>query len=170
MADIQTETTWFLAQLKPNSAKIAQTNLQRQKFETFLPLEEETRQRNGRFITSLRPLFPGYLFVALDTAQGLWRAVNSTQGITKLVSFGKQPAPVPQDLVTQLMLRCDEAGKVLPPSALQPGDQVALTQGPFAHFAAEIEKIAPDRRVWVLIDLMGRRTRVAVDEGHLKAV
>ena len=163
-------TSWFLAQMKPNCATIAKTNLQRQGFKTFLPLEEETRQRGGKFITAMRPLFPGYIFVAFNVASGLWRRVNSTTGITRLVSFGKEPTVVPLDLVSQLMLRCDAKGKVLPPKLLKPGDQVALSTGPFANFVAEIEKIAPDRRVWVLMDIMGAQTRVAVRADQVRAV
>ena len=41
---------------------------QRQGFQTFLPMEEETRQRNGKFVTAMRPLFPGYIFVTFDVA------------------------------------------------------------------------------------------------------
>ena len=163
-------TTWFLAQLKPNSAQIAHKNLSRQGFQTFLPMEEETRQRNGKFVTVDRPLFPGYIFVAFDRAKGLWRAVNSTHGITRLVSFGKEPARVPLDLVSQLMQRCDSSGKLLPPKLLKPGDQVTLTKGPFADFVAEVEKIEPDRRVWVLMDIMGGQTRVSVGADQIKAV
>jgi transcriptional antiterminator RfaH len=163
-------TSWFLAQMKPNCATNAKTNLQRQGFKTFLPLEEETRQRGGKFITAMRPLFPGYIFVAFNVASGLWRAVNSTTGITRLVSFGKEPTVVPLDLVSQLMLRCDAQGKVLPPKLLKPGDQVALGTGPFANFVAEIEKIAPDRRVWVLMDIMGAQTRVAVRADQVRAL
>lgn len=162
-------TSWFLAQLKPNCAKIADKHLKRQGFETFLPLEEETRERNGKFITTERPLFPGYIFVAFDAARGLWRKVNSTNGITKLISFGREPAIVPQDLVSQIRQRCDASGKLLPPKALQPGDQVTLTTGPFTNFVAEVEKIAPDRRVWILMELMGGQTRVSVDPGQLRA-
>jgi transcriptional antiterminator RfaH len=163
-------TTWFLAQLKPNSAQIANKNLGRQGFRTFLPMEEETRQRNGKFVTANKPLFPGYIFVALDVTRGLWRSVNSTYGITRLVSFGKEPAPVPLDLVSQLMLRCDASGKLLPPKILRPGDLVALTTGPFANFVAEVEKVAPDRRVWVLMELMGGQTRVAIGADQLRAI
>lgn len=162
-------TSWFLAQLKPNCASIADKNLKRQGFRTFLPLEEETRQRNGKFVTAMRPLFPGYIFVAFDVACGLWRTVNSTYGITRLVSFGKEPTAVPLDLVSQLMLRCDAAGKLLPPKLLKPGDQVTLTKGPFAHFVAEVEEIAPDSRVWVLMELIGGQTRVAVGADQLRA-
>lgn len=163
-------TKWFLAQLKPNSASIADKNLKRQGFTTFLPLEEETLQRNGKFVTAMRPLFPGYIFVAFDVDRGLWRTVNSTHGITRLVSFGKAPAAVPIDLVSQLMLRCDSSGKLLSPKGLKPGDKVTLTKGPFANFVAEVEKIAPDRRVWLLMEIMGGKTRVAVSPAQLRTV
>ena len=163
-------TTWFLAQFKPNSHNIAERNLTRQGFRTFLPLQEETRRARGKFITQMRPLFPGYLFVALDMLKGGWRAVNSTYGITRLVSLGKEPTPVPLDLVSQLMLRCDREGKLLPPKLLKPGDEVMLTKGPFANFVAMIETIAPDRRVYVLLELMGAQTRVAVSGEHLRAL
>jgi transcriptional antiterminator RfaH len=156
------QTVWFLAQLKPNCARIAETNLKRQGFETFLPMEEETRSRGVRFVTTQRPLFPGYMFVGFDIDKGLWRAVNSTHGVTRLVSFGKEPSAVPQELVSQLMLSCDTAGKFLTQPQLKPGDQVQITAGPFASFVAQIETLAPARRVWVLLDFMGGQTRVEV--------
>lgn len=166
----QRGTSWFLAQLKPNSAAIADKNLKRQGFKTFLPQEERTRRRGGKFVASMQPLFPGYIFVAFVAAQGSWRTVNSTYGITKLVSFGKEPAAVPLDLISQLMLRCDTQGKLLPPKLLKSGDQVTLTKGPFANFVAEVEAIAPDQRVWVLIDIMGGKTRVALQAEQLRSV
>lgn len=163
-------TTWFLAQLKPNSDRIAERHLTRQGFTTFLPRQEVTRRVRDHFITALRPLFPGYIFLALNAAMGHWRAVNGTSGISRLVSFGQAPAPVPADIVRQLRARCDASGLLLPPKVLQPGDQVCLTSGPFANFVAEIESIVPDRRVWVLMDLMGGRTRVAVAAEQLRLV
>ena len=163
-------TTWFLAQTKPNSHRIAERNLGRQGFRTFLPLQEETRRARGRFTTRMRPLFPGYVFVAFDVEVGGWRAVNSTYGITRLVSLGKEPTPVPPDLVSQLMLRCDREGKLTPLKLLKPGDEVTVTKGPFAEVIAKIERIAPDRRVWVLMEIMGGENRVALDAQHLRAV
>lgn len=163
-------SSWFLAQIKPNSHNIAERNLSRQGFRIFLPMQEETKRARGKFTTQMRPLFPGYLFVALDLLRGGWRAVNSTYGITRIVSLGKEPTPVPLDLVSQLMLRCDREGKLLPPKLLKPGDEVTLTKGPFTNFVATIESIAPDKRVWVLMELMGAQTRVAVSVDHLKAI
>jgi len=170
MSNRDSGTSWFLAQYKPNSHRIAERNLTRQGFRTFLPMQEETKRVRGKFATRLRPLFQGYLFVALDPRQGGWRAINSTYGITRLVSLGQEPTPVPLDLVSQLMLRCDASGQLLPPRLLHPGDQVTLTKGPFTDFVATIETIAPGRRVWVLIEIMGGETRVAVSAAHLRAV
>lgn len=162
--------TWFLAQLKPNSARIARENLSRQGFETFLPLEEVTVRRRGQFAVTMRPIFPGYMFVSFDRERGFWRAINSTYGVIKLVSFGREPAPVPERLITELMLRCDSTGKLLPPTTLEPGESVRVQSGPFANLVAEIEKIEPDRRVWLLLDILGRKTRVAVSADRVRPI
>lgn len=160
--------SWFLAQIKPNSHEIARRNLTRQGFALFLPLSEETRRTGSGFTTKRRPLFPGYLFVRLDISGGHWRAVNSTYGITRLVSLGNSPTPVPDDLVNRLMARCDSAGLLQPAPEMQIGDEVQFTKGPFAHLVATIEQIAPDKRIYVLLDLMGAKTRVCVNAGHLQ--
>ena len=49
----------------------------------------------------------------------------------------------------------------LRPDALQRGDCVGVTSGPFADFIGTIKKIAPEQSVWVLWELMGAQTRVA---------
>ena len=68
------------------------------------------------------------------------------------------------------MLRCDEGGKLLPPRILMTGDAVKISGGPFANFVATVEEIGPDQRVWVLLDLMGQTTRVAVQPEALQVV
>ena len=163
-------TRWFLAQCKPNSHNLAKRNLVRQGFPVFLPLQETTRRARGRFVTQMRPLFPGYLFVALDVRNGPWRTVNSTLGITRLVSLGGEPTPVPSDLVDQLRLRCDPEGQLLPAQSFKPGDRVTLDRGPFANFVATIESLDPDRRIWVLLELMGHQTRVAVQADQIRVM
>ena len=122
----QIETTWFLAQLKPNCHRIAERNLKRQGFQSFLPMQEESGRAGSRFDSQMRPLFPGYLFVAFNKALGGWWKVNSTYGIVRLVSTGNTPVEVPLSLVTQLMLRCDNSGKLLPTKQFSRGDQVVI--------------------------------------------
>ena len=163
-------TSWHLAQLKPNSARIAERNLLRQGFDVFLPRIEETVRRGQKFVMEQRALFPGYVFVGLDPAKPNWRSINATLGVSRLVSFGAAPVQVPDDLVLGLMARCNGDGLLQPEAGLKAGDTVVLTHGPFTDFVATIDRIAPDRRVWVLLDLMGQQVRLNTDTRHLAVV
>ena len=161
---------WYLVQFKPNSHNIALRNLNRQGFETFLPMLSVTSRVGSRFVSKSRPLFTGYLFVALDAGQGEWRKINSTYGVTRIVSFAGQPSPVPHDLVAGLQARCDESGVFTAASDLAPQDQVTLQKGPFSQFVATVESLDEDQRIWVLIDLMGQKTRITVAHEDLTKI
>ncbi len=156
---------WHLAQVKPNAYRIAQRNLERQGFSVFNPLQDLTRKTRGQFVTRPLPLFPGYLFVCFDPLSGGYRQVNATLGISRLVSFGERPAEVPGDLIAALMSRCDAQGRMVQPAEVQAGDRVRFVKGPFADFVATIDSIESDRRIWVLMDLLGRDTRISIERG-----
>lgn len=168
MPHLKPNAAWYLVQLKPNSRHIAERNLWRQGFRTFLPHHRETRRVRGAFVTKAHPLFPGYLFVLLDMAGAGWRSVNSTLGVSRLVSFGSLPSPVPNGLVEELSSRCDNDGNLTMSRALRTGDEITLSKGPFADFLATIEKIDADRRVWLLLDIMGRKTRITASAADLE--
>jgi transcriptional antiterminator RfaH len=160
---------WYLAQVRPNQCHIAEKNLARQGFPVFCPTQEETRRRGGRFVSEIRPLFPGYLFVSFNPASSAWRTINSTYGVSRVVTFGERgPAPVPRDLVAALMARCDEAGHLWPSQELKSGDKARVLSGPFAQFVATVESLAPQRRVWVLLDILGSQTRIWLDVAQLR--
>ena len=159
---------WYLAQLKPNAVEVARRNLGAQKFPVFIPTQLETRRLRGQFRTVSRLLFPGYIFVSLNPKEGRWRAINSTPGVTRLVAFGGVPAAVPCGLVEQIALGCDADGQLLPPDTLEPGDRVVVSSGPFAGILAEVERSTDERRVWILLELMGQTARIQVRQDSLK--
>ena len=99
-----------------------------------------------------------------------WRTINSTIGVSRLVSFDGKPAALPQQFVFGLMQRCDTTGKILSPNSLNGGDNVELLTGPFAHFIATIDAIDPEQRIWVLMDVMGQRTRMRVTSDQLRLI
>ena len=159
---------WYLLQLKPNSHRIAERNLNRQGFKTFVPMQEVTRRKASHFVNDLKPLFPGYMFVSFDTEIDAWRKINSTMGVSRLVSFGSEPKALPTQLVSGLMMRCDENGKLLPPNTLREGDSVELLTGPFAKFVATVDSIDPEQRIWVIMDYMGQKTRIQIASDQLR--
>ena len=147
---------------------MAARNLARQGCDVFLPLMEQTRRTAQQFRTELRPLFPGYLFVGLQTQAPSWRTLNSTLGVARGVSLDGTYRPVPETLITQLQSQCDEAGVFRAQDVFRSGDVVQIQTGPFASFLAEVENMAPDQRIWVLIDLMGQKSRVTVNQQDLR--
>ena len=163
-------TSWYIVQFKPNSHKIAVRNLQRQGFETFLPMHELTRRTASKFEAVIRPLFAGYMFVFCDPEKAPWRQINSTYGISRMLSFTEGPKPVPELLIAGLRARCDSVGKVVPLENFETGQSVEMHSGPFTNFIATVEQMASDARVWVLLDFMGKATRVQVDRKQIQAV
>ena len=91
-------------------------------------------------------------------------------GVFGQPSFGAAPTPVPRDVFAALAQRCDGRGKLIPSPPLQSGDRVVMPCGPFAEFVATVDRIDPDRRVWILLDMMGGKTRVAVPPDQVRAV
>ena len=175
----KTETThdlrWYLVQCKPNVAQIAVRNLENQSFGTFLPLQEITKRKGKIFLRRIRPLFPGYLFVQIDPDQGPWRQINSTRGVARLVRLGVEPSVVPKEIVDALMARCDKQSILRQTSEIQSGqlhagNQAQVTQGPFSGFIATISNTEPNNRINILIEIMGQKTKVAINAGALQPI
>ncbi|MDB2405215.1 transcriptional activator RfaH [bacterium] len=158
---------WFILQYKPNSHHQAAKNLNRQGFEIFLPLHDNTSQRLSRFISTSKPLFPGYMFIRFDRAASEWNKINNTYGVSRLITFSSLLKPIPSIFVDNLMMRYDLSGKLLPIKKLNKGDQVTVLTGPFANFIATVEKYEADQRIWILMDLMGRKTKIQTPSDNL---
>jgi transcriptional antiterminator RfaH len=151
---------WFILQFKANSHYLAAKNLNQQGFKTFLPLRHSTSRKTSRFISTTQPLFPGYMFIQFDKAESEWHKINSTFGVLRLVTFNNILKSVPSIFMNKMMKRCDLSGKLRSVNKLSKGDQVKVLDGPFASFIATVEKYESDQRIWVLMDLMGRKTKI----------
>lgn len=161
---------WYVVQHRPNAEAIARRNLERQGVIVFAPFEVLTHRKAERLIEKRLALFPGYLFACFDPQAVRWGAVNSTYGVSRLVSFSNgRPSEVPTALIAELKARCDEAGKLLPQQSFDAGDHVIVRGGPFADFAGTVEKLAPEKRVWVLLDILGQKTRVAISRQDIRS-
>ena len=159
---------WYLIQIKRNSHRIANHNLNQQGFKTFLPLQDLTSRRGSEFSTSTKPLFPGYMFVRIKPDGAPWQKINSTLGVSRLICQDGMPKKVPTEVVSGLISRCDSLGRLLPPTAVHHGDTVEIHSGALANFIATVETIDSRRRIWVLMDIMGQITRVQVASEQVK--
>jgi transcriptional antiterminator RfaH len=162
---------WYVVHTQPQNELRAEINLRRQGFATYLPRYQRTRRHARKTETVARPLFPRYLFVGLDLARDRWRAIQSTFGVSNLVFAGDTPLAMPDGVIEQIRAREGGEGFVTLglPAGIGPGSRVRLIDGIFAESKGILERIADDRRVAILLELLGREVRVFVPAASVGA-
>jgi transcription antitermination factor NusG len=102
-------------------------------------------------------------------AVGLW-TVHYAPGMRGVVMFGGEPACVDARVIARLQTRLADVEVVdALGEALNPGDHVVITQGPFAEFDAVFDKrLSADGRVRVLIEFLQRSTPVEIEARALR--
>jgi transcriptional antiterminator RfaH len=155
---------WYVVQTNANSESKAAANLCRRGFFVYLPRYLKRRSHARKVDVVARPLFPRYLFVAIDVASQRWRSIQSTLGVSHLICQGEGPVAVDDSVISALKAREDAAGFVrfARRTAFSPGDQVRIVEGAFADSLALVEGANDHDRVAVLLDFLGRKVRVLV--------
>lgn len=160
---------WYVIQAKPRHEVTAEENLQRQGFEVYLPRLITPRRRRGKWQDAVEPLFPRYLFIHLEMGVDNTSTIRSTKGVARIVRFGEYPIPLPEGFVEFLRAHEDpERGAQVPDRPqFQAGDRVRILAGPFAGLEGIYSEPRGDQRVVVLLDLLGKQNRVAIERDHL---
>jgi transcriptional antiterminator RfaH len=138
---------WYVVQTQVNAEAKAAANLGQQGFAVYLPRYLKLSSHARKMDTVMRPLFPRYLFVAIDLATQRWRAIHSTLGVSHLVCWSGRPASVEDEVIDALKAREDEGGfiKLVHRSALSPGDKVRFVRGAFADSLALVEGVSDQK-------------------------
>jgi transcriptional antiterminator RfaH len=162
---------WYVVQTHAHAEAKAIGHLARQGFDAYLPRYLKRRRHARRIETVSAPLFPRYLFVTIDMMCQRWRAVRSTIGVTRLVCNGDDPVPVAESVIATLRGREDSQGFVVlrPRPQFAPGEKVRVLDGVFADCLGLFDGMKDSDRVAVLLDLLGRKVRVVLDEFSVTA-
>jgi transcriptional antiterminator RfaH len=157
-------TTWCAVQTHVRAEDKAAFHLRRQGYTVFLPKHLKRRKHARRIDWVPAAMFPRYLFVALDPAQGRWWSIRSTFGVSNLVSFGSQPAAVPSEVISEIKARQDEKGivKTHEGCGFKPGDRVRIIKGTLGDIGGLFASPDDEERVTVLLNLLGREVKVRV--------
>jgi transcriptional antiterminator RfaH len=156
---------WYVVQTQVNCEAKAADNLHRQGYETYLPRYLKRRRHARKVDFAAKALFPRYMFVAIDVATQRWRSIQSTSGVSRLVTHGDDPAALPEGVLRALKAREDNGGfiKLDARPAFAPGDKVRVLAGAFMDNAGLFNGMADHDRVSILLDMLGRKVRVLLD-------
>lgn len=156
---------------QPRQEKCALDNLQRQGFQCYLPALPSEKLRPGVLMVADEPLFPRYLSIHQSQGNSVksWVPIRSTKGVSRLVSFGAEPAKVVDSLVEALRAQVTSV-QAEPERLFKPGERVRLTEAPFAGIEGIYQMADGERRVMVLIELLSKQVRVRVAPANLRKV
>lgn len=165
------DMVWLVARTKISAERKAAHHIARQGFEYYMPVITTKVMRTKRSVElKTEFLFPGYIFVRSD---GRWRCLMGTWGLIGVITFGGEPAIVPDDIIDQLREREDLEGRVqLPPrpvSRFRPGQLVQVRSGPFEGKIGIYEGSSTRERERILLDILGGRTTVLIAGSCLDA-
>lgn len=163
---------WYALNSHPHKEEALRRQAQSQGVAVFYPCVR-VNPVNPR-ARKVRPYFPGYLFVHVDleaTGSNLFQWMPHARG---LVSFGGEPAVVPDALIQAIQRRVKEitaaGGEVF--DGLQPGDVVIIDGGPFSGYEALFDlRLEGTERVRVLLKMLNdRKVPVELHAGQIRKV
>jgi transcription antitermination factor NusG len=145
----------------------AQLNLHRLGFRSFVPRLRRTVRHARKLQDTLKPLFPGYIFLVIDLSKQRWRSVNGTFGVASLIMGADQPRAVPTGVVEALVASCESQGLVRFDDGLEIGQKVRILSGPFAETLCRLAQLDDRGRVRVLLEIMGMEVAAYLDRAAI---
>ena len=156
--------SWFVAHTQPLKENVAKQHLLDQEFEVYLPIFKKIRRHARKVEEVSAPLFPRYLFVGMDLENSRWRSVNGTRGVSYLLMSDDHPAVVPGEIIENLKSQENETGLVPATSLIlfAKGDKVRILDGSFKDQIAVFETLDNKQRVQLLLNFLGRETKISL--------
>lgn len=155
-------------------SRVASFGLEDTIFQVEVPMEEVEKhtEKGKKVVTRVR--VPGYVLIRMWPDEDARRIVRETEGVTGFVGPTREPAPLSRKEVVQMMApmiaaqALKEAGdkpaaakKRVMEVSYAVGDQVTVTDGPFATMSAVVSEVEPStQKLTVLVSIFGRDTPV----------
>jgi transcriptional antiterminator NusG len=130
-----------------------------------IPTEPVTEVRNGKKYTIDRVFLPGYVFVEMDLDNDLWHLVKNTPRVTGFLQTGDTPNALSEAEVNSMLNRADVTkDKPKLKVKFEKGEQVRITEGPFANFNGAVDDVNEDKQTLkVMVSIFGRPTPTEVE-------
>lgn len=178
---------WYVVQCIRGSDAQALTAFERFRIKTYYPKIMQLKplprrrmsaaQRQGGFSVQVPTevaLFPRYIFTSLDISQGDWHDAFEVAGVGGLICRDGMPVYMPDEVIAKIKKRENNGvipGKDSVRAIFGIGDEVTVTNGPFASFPGiveegldvPIEKLEASMRIKVAVNIFGRATPVELE-------
>jgi transcription antitermination factor NusG len=146
---------WHAVYVKSRAEKKAQTELQLQEIETFLPLQRKLRQWSDRKKWVETPLISGYLFVQASRKE--YDLILQSNYVVSYVRFEGKAAIIPDAQIEylKLMLKQDSSEIEITREKLKPGQMIEVVAGPLIGLKGKLQKTKGKNKVAIELEQLG---------------
>jgi len=153
--------SWYAVRVRSCGEFVVASGLRARELDTFLPVYESSRRWSDRSKVVQVPLFPGYVFAKFLGTRRL--PVLMTSGVVNIVSFGTQPAPVPEIEIESIRKIIESRTQLFPNPYLAPRKQVEVVRGSLRGVIGTIVSVKCRWRLVVSVHLLQRSIAVEMD-------
>lgn len=141
--------------------------------EILVPTEEVVEMRRGQRVNAERKFFPGYVLAKLDMDDNIWHLIKDTPKVTGFLGGGgNKPLPISEREAQQILQQVQEGIERPRPSVIYDiGEEVKVTEGPFASFNGVVEEIDEEKsKLKVSVSIFGRATPVELEYAQVEKI
>jgi transcription antitermination factor NusG len=158
---------WYAVHTRSRHEDKVHQGLTSKSYEVFLPKIEAWSQRKDRRKKILLPMFPGYLFVLLESADNETKVdVLKTFGVVKILGkpHGSQPIAVPDAKIEAIQRLVKSRVEIQHFQYPKVGEAAKIIDGPFKDIEGIVTRSDYEKEVFVItIEILQRAVAIKLE-------
>ena len=160
------DLAWFVAHVRPRCEKKLKQYCEREEIPATLPCYRSVRKYRGKTVTFEKPLFPGYVFLQLLSAQR--QKVVQSDHVANLLVVYDQELFVQQ--LGEILKALDTGLEVYLAPEIGVGCRVKVKSGPLRGVEGWVEQRYGTTTVLLRLDFIGQAAAVKLQADDLEVI